>query len=60
MSDEWEVRLADTDGTEVPLGGKMGTAWDVAYAALFLTSREAKYVSGTEILVDGGLLARGA
>jgi NAD(P)-dependent dehydrogenase (short-subunit alcohol dehydrogenase family) len=43
----------------VPLG-RRGEGWDVAYAALFLTSSEAKYVSGTEILVDGGLLARGA
>lgn len=43
----------------VPLG-RRGEGWDVAYAALFLTSREAKYVSGTEILVDGGLLAKGA
>ena len=38
----------------------MGDAWDVAYAALFLASDEAKYVTGTEILVDGGLMARSA
>jgi len=37
--------------------GKMGTAWDVANAALFLASREAAYVTGTEIIVDGGLTA---
>ena len=43
----------------VPLG-KRGDAWDVAYAALFLASDEAKYVTGTEILVDGGLMARSA
>lgn len=41
----------------VPLG-RRGEAWDVAYAALYLASDEAKYVTGTEILVDGGLLAR--
>ena len=43
----------------VPLR-RRGEGWDVAYAALFLTSQEAKYISGTEIIVDGGLLARGA
>jgi len=35
--------------------GKMGDAWDVAYAALFLASDEAKYITGTELVVDGGL-----
>ena len=35
--------------------GHMGDAWDVAYAALYLASDEAKYVTATEIVVDGGL-----
>ncbi|MCW8087004.1 SDR family NAD(P)-dependent oxidoreductase [Sabulicella glaciei] len=38
-----------------PAMGRMGDAWDVAYAALFLASDEAKYVTGAEIVVDGGL-----
>ncbi len=45
--------------TRVPLG-RRGDAWDVAYAALFLACDESKYVTGTEILVDGGLMARSA
>jgi NAD(P)-dependent dehydrogenase (short-subunit alcohol dehydrogenase family) len=37
--------------------GKMGTAWDVGWAAVYLASDEARYVTGTEIVVDGGLTA---
>ena len=40
----------------VPMG-RMGEAWDVANAALFLASDEASYITGTEIIVDGGLTA---
>ena len=42
----------------VPLGAKMGTAWDVAYAALFLASDEAKFITGVVLPVDGGQSAR--
>ena len=45
--------------SRVPLG-RRGDAWDVAHAALFLASDDAKYITGTEILVDGGLMARSA
>ncbi|HZF74618.1 MAG TPA: SDR family NAD(P)-dependent oxidoreductase [Acetobacteraceae bacterium] len=41
---------------QVPMG-HMGDGWDVAHAALFLASDEAKYITATEILVDGGLCA---
>ncbi len=37
--------------------GKMGDAWDVAHAVLFLASDEARYITAAEILVDGGLTA---
>ena len=36
---------------------KMGSSFDVANAVLFLASDEAKYITGTEIVVDGGLTA---
>jgi NAD(P)-dependent dehydrogenase (short-subunit alcohol dehydrogenase family) len=39
--------------------GQMGTAWDVAHAVLFLASEEARYITGTEILVDGGMSMAG-
>jgi NAD(P)-dependent dehydrogenase (short-subunit alcohol dehydrogenase family) len=42
----------------VPLGGKMGTAWDVAHAALFLASDEARFITGVVLPVDGGQSAR--
>ena len=42
----------------VPLGGKMGTAWDVAYAALFLASDEARFITSVVLPVDGGQSAR--
>jgi NAD(P)-dependent dehydrogenase (short-subunit alcohol dehydrogenase family) len=42
----------------VPLGGKMGTAWDVAHAALFLASDEARFITGVLLPVDGGQSAR--
>ena len=42
----------------VPLGGKMGNAWDTAYAALFLASDEAGFITGAVLPVDGGMGSR--
>jgi NAD(P)-dependent dehydrogenase (short-subunit alcohol dehydrogenase family) len=39
---------------KVPLGGSMGDAWDVANAALFLASDEARFITGVCLPVDGG------
>ena len=36
---------------------RMGTGWDTAHAVLFLVADESRYVTGTEIVVDGGLIA---
>jgi NAD(P)-dependent dehydrogenase (short-subunit alcohol dehydrogenase family) len=38
----------------VPLRQQMGSAWDVAYAALFLASDEANFITGVTLPVDGG------
>ncbi|MFA5538648.1 MAG: SDR family oxidoreductase [Gemmobacter sp.] len=39
---------------QVPMG-HMGDAWDVANAVLFLASDEARYITGLELVVDGGI-----
>jgi len=41
---------------DIPLG-TMGTPKDVAYGALYLASAEARYVTGIELNIDGGILA---
>jgi NAD(P)-dependent dehydrogenase (short-subunit alcohol dehydrogenase family) len=43
---------------QVPLRRKMGTAWDVANAALFLASDEANFITGVTLPVDGGASVR--
>lgn len=48
-----EQVIAERDA-RVPLGRRMGTAWDVAHAALFLASDEAGFITGVSLPVDGG------
>jgi len=38
--------------------GKMGDAWDVAHASLFLASDDARYITGQPLIVDGGITAK--
>lgn len=52
---EFEAMIARRHA-QVPMG-RMGDAWDIANAVLFLASDEARYITGTEIVVDGGLTA---
>jgi NAD(P)-dependent dehydrogenase (short-subunit alcohol dehydrogenase family) len=48
--------VAALRNARVPLRHKMGTAWDVANAALFLASDEANFITGVVLPVDGGAL----
>lgn len=50
-------KLIQVRNSQCPMG-RMGDAWDTAYAALYLASDEARYVTGTELVVDGGMSVR--
>ncbi|HJY50675.1 MAG TPA: SDR family NAD(P)-dependent oxidoreductase, partial [Stellaceae bacterium] len=52
------AEVAAERDSKVPLRRKMGTAWDVANAALFLASDEASFITGVTLPVDGGTSVR--
>src|SRR5258708_4066799 len=52
------AQVAAERDAKVPLRHRMGTAWDVANAALFLASDEAAFITGVALPVDGGALVR--
>jgi NAD(P)-dependent dehydrogenase (short-subunit alcohol dehydrogenase family) len=52
------AQVAAERDAKVPLRHRMGTAWDVANAALFLASDEASFITGVALPVDGGALVR--
>ena len=52
------AEVAAERDARVPLRGRMGSAWDVANAALFLASDEASFITGVELPVDGGALVK--
>ncbi len=59
---EWgksRAEVAAARDARVPLRHKMGTAWDVANACLFLASDEANFITGVALAVDGGATLRG-
>lgn len=43
--------------SKIPLG-RIGTVEDVAYGALYLASNESSFVTGSELIIDGGWLAQ--
>jgi NAD(P)-dependent dehydrogenase (short-subunit alcohol dehydrogenase family) len=56
VSGKSRAEVAAARDARVPLRQKMGTAWDVANAALFLASDEANFITGVALPVDGGAL----
>lgn len=50
--------LISARNSSVPLKGGMGSGWDTAYAALFLVSDEAKFITSVILPVDGGQRAK--
>ena len=50
-----DVQKMINERKEVVPMKRFGDAWDVAAAALFLASDEAKYITGAELVVDGGV-----
>jgi 3-oxoacyl-[acyl-carrier protein] reductase len=59
MQARWDEdpALMQSTAAVIPLG-RVGTTQDMSNAILFLLSDHAAYITGTELLVDGGLLAR--
>jgi NAD(P)-dependent dehydrogenase (short-subunit alcohol dehydrogenase family) len=52
-SDDWLQTLLE----RVPLG-RLGTSEDIAYGVLYLASDEASFVTGSELVIDGGRTAQ--
>ena len=57
FSDASLADAKDARARQVPMG-RMGTAWEVAHACAFLASDAAAYVTGTELVVDGGITGK--
>ena len=55
--DEKILKMRNKFAEMTPLG-RMGTPADVANAMLFLASDESSYITGTEIVIDGGLMVQ--
>ena len=56
MSDSMPKKMIDTSIAKIPVG-RVGTAYDIGYAYLFLASREAGFISAFTLHVNGGALA---
>ena len=52
-----EKRRASSAATRTVIG-RMGTPEDIAYGALYLASDESSFVTGSELVIDGGITAQ--
>ena len=57
LSDAYSEDFLSSTAERVPLG-RMGTPRDIALGALYLASDDSAYVTGTELVIDGGILAQ--
>jgi NAD(P)-dependent dehydrogenase (short-subunit alcohol dehydrogenase family) len=58
MQKEWDAETKQEIAKWVPLG-RLATPEDIAYCGLFLASEESAFITGQEIVVDGGLMVKG-
>ena len=54
MPEEVQRETQDRLQRNIPLGGAMGEPLDIANGCLFLASDESKYMTGSELIIDGG------
>ena len=54
LPEEVRLEMSERLAREIPLGGAMGEPADIANGCLFLASDEAKYMTGAELVIDGG------
>ena len=54
MPEEIQLEMEDRLKRQIPLGGAMGEPLDIANGCLFLASDESRYMTGSELVIDGG------
>jgi NAD(P)-dependent dehydrogenase (short-subunit alcohol dehydrogenase family) len=54
MPEEVQQEMQERLAREIPLGGAMGEPLDIANGCLYLACDESKYVTGSELVIDGG------